>query len=357
MSSTASQSDAPKRHHYVARSYLDRFANERGQITVYDRRQEREPFAYTTSTQNAAVISGFYNMVDGEGNKDLSAEALLSALEGDAKRVLETVDSGVWDDASLPEGERQILSLYMAIQFTRTPEHRYQKRVLNDLYFRLEIDLTYQKYGIEGITNWLTERYGRKPTEGEVASAVAIAETITDFQVYPNDNQMIMEMFEEAAQVAGILEYRPWKLLRARRDRFLTSDRPVTPWRQRTRETRHLGVGLASADAIYFPIDPRQVIVAENGEVASWSVTPVTEADANRINERVAHWSTRYVYHRPDHRVMNGMSLTPEGPILHINGLPVREGTNVWNTIRRNYIEGTSLPVIHTGFGVDARRR
>lgn len=355
MSSTASQTGAPKRHHYVARSYLDRFANERGQVTVYDRRQEREP--YTTSTQNAAVISGFHDIVDGEGNKDLSAEGMLSELEGDAKRVLDTIDSGVWDYAALPQGERQILSLYMAIQFTRTPEHRYQKRVLSDMHFRLTIDLTYQKYGTEGITNWLAELYGREPTEGEVSSTVAIAETITDYQVHPNDNQMIVEMFEEAAQVVGMLEHRPWKLLRTRRDRFLTSDRPVTPWRQRTRKTRNLGVGLANADVIYFPIDPRQVIVAENGEVASWSVRPVTQAEANRINERVAHWSTQYVYHRPNHRVMEGISLTPEGPILHINGLPVREGTNVWNMIRKNYIEGTSLPVIHAGFGVDVRRR
>lgn len=353
MSESNDTSGGPKRHHYVARSYLERFSNDRRQVTVYDRTKERDP--YTTSILNAAVISGLYDIVDAEGNKDKSAEAALSQLEGDAIRVLKQIDDGKWDKEALPDAERQVLALYMAVQFTRTPEHRFQKRVLGDLHFRLQADLNYQKYGREGITSWLREIYGREPAADEVNSAISLAERITEFQVFPNNNQFVVDLFEDAAEAAAFLDIRSWKLIRARRDRFLTSDRPVTPWRKRSRGNRHLGVGLANADYIYFPLDPRQVIVMESSDSPSWTVRTVTEADIGRINERVAHWSTRYVYHRPNHRLMESLSLSPEGPILHINGIPVGEGSNIWNRLRQNFLDGTTLPVIHAGFGVDSR--
>jgi hypothetical protein len=51
-SRTGRQSQA-KRHHYVPKSYLLRFADSRGKIAVYDRRMETKP--HITSPANAAV--------------------------------------------------------------------------------------------------------------------------------------------------------------------------------------------------------------------------------------------------------------------------------------------------------------
>jgi len=241
----------------------------------------------------------------------------------------------------------------MATQFTRTPEHRFQKRVISDLHFRLQVDLTYQRYGLEDLVNLLTDRHGRAPTDIELSAAIALAESITDYQFFPNDNQLIAELFDEASLCTDLLCNRPWKLLRSRRDHFLTTDRPVTPWRRRTPGNRHRGTGIANAEVIYFPLDPRRVIAIESGDSPAWLVRNASAADIARINERVAHWSTRYVYHRPNHRIMDRIALTPEGPLLHINGIPVREDTDIWSRIRSNYIEGKSAPAIHMGFGVD----
>jgi hypothetical protein len=332
---------------------LNRFANERHQITVFDRRREREP--YCTSTKNAAVISGFYDLVDEQGNKDKAAEYLLSQIEGDAKKLLEAMGLGAWNRHPLDGDERKTLSLYIAIQYARTPEHRFQKRVLADLHFRLLLDLNYQRYGRKGLAHWYEHTNGRVPTEDELNAAELVAQSIPDFNVSPHDNMLIGEMFEEAEKIAYLLSDLPWTLLQSRKPKFLTSDRPVTPWREHPRQSRHRGIGLLSADRTFFTIDPRNAIVIGGSGRSPWAVSRASHADICRINGRVAHWSTRYVYHHPQRPPDDTLNFPTEGPIFHINGIPVREGVDVWNLLRKQYIDGTSAPALHFAFGVDAR--
>lgn len=346
-------SSAPKRHHYVPRFYLDRFSSGRGQVTVYDR--QREIDSHITSTKNAAVISGLYTLIDDDGNGDLSAEKLLSKLEGDAKRVMESIDVDHWSDITPEDHDYQTLCLYIATQFVRTPEHRFQKRVLYDLNLKAALEMPYRRYGINGVARFLEDMQGAPPTVQEVSAAIGVIERIEDFRFIMNDNLLVLDTFEESAGVAAMLHGRQWTLLRADEDLFLTTDRPVVPWRKRTKANRHRGVGPANAEEVYFPLDPRQMLVISDGSSLPWTVATVMRERADQINQRVAHWATRWIYHRPEHAVLHNMDLPIEGPILHVNGIPVREDIDIWAAIRKHIIDGSSLPAFHTGFGVDVR--
>jgi hypothetical protein len=215
--------------------------------------------------------------------------------------------------------------------------------------------MSYRRYGVDGIARFLEDTYRRPPTAHEVGSAITVIESFDSFQVGPNDNMLVLDIFEEAAGVAATLHGKKWTLLRSEEDIFLTCDRPVVPWRKRTKKNRHLGVGPANADEVYFPLDPRQMIVISSAPTSPWMVEPVTRERAGQINQRVAHWSTRWIYHRPAHNVLGGVDVPREGPILHVNGIPVRDDVDIWARIRKGFIDGTSLPVIHAGYGVDVR--
>lgn len=70
-----------KRQHYVPRFYLRRFADPKGQVTVFDRVSAR---GYRTSVANVAVESGFYDAYDEHGKRVTLAEETLALIESEA---------------------------------------------------------------------------------------------------------------------------------------------------------------------------------------------------------------------------------------------------------------------------------
>jgi hypothetical protein len=67
------------RHHRVPRFYLERFANERMQITTVDRRTRARR---TAAIRETAAEKDFYTAINIEGEKDGKSEHLLSHIEG-----------------------------------------------------------------------------------------------------------------------------------------------------------------------------------------------------------------------------------------------------------------------------------
>lgn len=108
----------PRRHHYVQRAYLDRFA-EGGQLCV----RRRDGRSFRSSSRNIAVETGFYDVTDDSGNRSTAVETQLGEVEGLAMAALNHID-----DVGRPPGEstpeRTALARYMALQATRTPEER-----------------------------------------------------------------------------------------------------------------------------------------------------------------------------------------------------------------------------------------
>lgn len=76
------------RHHRVPRFYLERFANERLQITTVDRRTgERR----TAAIRETAAEKDFYTAINTDGEKDGKSEHLLTHIEGNAARAIRNI--------------------------------------------------------------------------------------------------------------------------------------------------------------------------------------------------------------------------------------------------------------------------
>jgi hypothetical protein len=108
----------PLRHHFVPRFYLERFAEVH---RVHVRRRDGVSFA--SATTNVAVECGFYDLYDAEGQRSTSVEDVLSDIEGAGAAAFQHIDEA----GSPPERDsrlRNAMCVFMAVQFTRTPEQR-----------------------------------------------------------------------------------------------------------------------------------------------------------------------------------------------------------------------------------------
>ena len=76
-----------KRHHYVPRSYLERFADG-DQVAV----RRRDGSTFIANCINVAVESGFYDIVTSGGGKSKEVDEILGDVEGATAGVLRRMD-------------------------------------------------------------------------------------------------------------------------------------------------------------------------------------------------------------------------------------------------------------------------
>lgn len=96
----------------------------------------------------------------------------------------------------------------------------------------------------------------------------------------------------------------------------MTADTPVALWR---RTHTAYGIGVAPADEITFPLDPRHAIIIlalDGGEIV-WDLHECHAADFNR---RVGSVAYEWIYHHPDQDPMKGLALPPPRPPIKISG-------------------------------------
>jgi len=115
----------PKAQHYVPRFYLARFVDQEGCVWVFDKTQGR---TFRAKPENIACQNRFYDLPELEqiGEVRTLMEHQFADLESDAQRI-----SGCWlrqaeerGRVEIPEPNRDIMSLFLALQLLRTAEAR-----------------------------------------------------------------------------------------------------------------------------------------------------------------------------------------------------------------------------------------
>ncbi|MGP3930452.1 DUF4238 domain-containing protein [Nonomuraea sp. KM88] len=117
----------PKLHHYVPQFYLRRFLDSDSRLWVWDRRSDR---IFPTTTGSIAAESNFYllSYIAEQGGDPLTLERQLADLEGEVSMItgqwLEWISQDKYDALIVPDINREIVSLFLAVQFLRTADTR-----------------------------------------------------------------------------------------------------------------------------------------------------------------------------------------------------------------------------------------
>jgi Protein of unknown function (DUF4238) len=228
----------PKRHHYVPRMYLERFAR---QSQVFVRRRDGNSF--TSNTINVAVESGFYDVraSDDAGAPSKVVEDTLADVEGAVGAAFAEIDR-TGSPPQVDSDNRRRLATYLALQMTRTPEQR-ERALFPE---RLAEYLGDRELTRDAVTAYLREVHlGFSPGESEIQGAFDFATVaLRDRGVLTPEFAMSL-MFRSVAQLTPHLHDLSWTVEHERKGRFITSDTPLAVWRPPTERDEYEGVGVA----------------------------------------------------------------------------------------------------------------
>ena len=321
------------KHHYVPRFYLERFSNPKGQLCAFDRSIGK---SITTSVKNVASETEYYTVLAPGGEKSEAVEHYLSEIEGKSAAILASFDL---HDGRLSVDDRMMMAILIALQLVRTPKTRAMLMDIPDTSFRMMLEINTVGRTRQQVKTYLSELWKREPTERDIEMAIELGMRIDSFKIKPSQNELVRSMLQMAKEIAVRLFQKPWIVYTSTDRQFFTSDQPVSLWQEVLPE---YGVGVATADQIYFPVDPYTVLSMEaldRGIPESLTIESCDRATSRRIQTLTAHGSLRWVYSHPKHHdPLNGISLPTRSPIGYINGRPVYEGEGSWDVLRQDWM-------------------
>lgn len=312
-----------KRHHYVPRSYLERFADG-DQVFV----RRRDGATFTTNCINVAVEAGFYDIEVQGGGKSKAVEEILADVEGATAEVFRAIDAAM--SAPVPgSAERDVLSVYLALQMTRTPEQR-ERLIFPE---RLAKFLDGRELTRELVAAYLTDHHiGFAPSENEVEGAWTFASValrgLSALTPELSMRLMLSSVSELAPRLAGLR----WCVEHDRKERFVTSDTPLVLWRTPTVRDQFEGFGVETAEEIRFPLDPgKQLVLSRSARSPSARVNPSRSAECN---QDVAYASHNFVIGHPRERVrLEALDLPERRPTLRFNTGPLLRSLDDGRTV------------------------
>lgn len=278
--------------------YLRRFADKSENIAVVDRDDLTNRFK--TSVRNTAVEGWFYGIPTEEG-WDTIIEDTLAKLEGIASHDIPRLADG---RPSTLDVFRKRLSFFMAVQFVRG---RGPRQAMID--FRKEIFKKKLQLSTPKIIQAESAREGEEITIEEARRRAAMGQDPTlevEFQrIGPNQlpaESLVnaADVFKQGEELIRFFYMRKWMLADFGAPLLLTSDEPVATGMDTGDPQR--SAGLANADSIVFPLDPRRALIMMRPDVQAPAHGWVkgTPKEANAINQLVAFRAYKQIFHHPD---------------------------------------------------------
>lgn len=291
-----------RRQHIVPRWYLKMFATSKGRIGVHDREQQKR---YKVDVKNVAVINHFYDVDHPDLEVD-AVEKLLSEIEAPASSAVRKLRSS--GARALTDDERESVAVFLAAQFMRGENQQSFGEQLLDGFFKATMIGTSDA----ALREQFEAALGRTLTDDEFATHLDFARDPDAYKVTQPGlvNVGLLEHLEGFTRVInhGWL----WQVVRFDQPILLTSDVPVALW-----SNDGGPVGLFVADAVYFPLDPRHVLVLTPRTDSDSTPTPAADTvdgDAEllgRVLNAVGGGSHRWIFLHPDHPMFDRLPIPP----------------------------------------------
>jgi hypothetical protein len=301
------------RHHRLPRFYQERFANKRLQITTVDRRTgERR----TTQITDTAAERDFYTAINSEGKKDGKSEHLLTHVEGNAARAIRNITLPAFGLFPPQPQDRADLCLFLGFQKVRGKQTRKRIELLGDLWARAQFPADMSN----GQAADLLQARGLDPTPEAVEELVDFSRHMNDFEFVPDPNEHLRFMGDAAIRIADLLSRRPWYVADYGTPALLTSDEPVALHFKNGRRPPGHDRGIAYADEIWFPLDPRRLLIlGRPGDPTPEQYLRPPPWPAAKVNRTIAAGAYEHIFMHPDQDHLKHVQLPEAGPLLQVS--------------------------------------
>ena len=174
-------SGEPRRHHYVPRFFLRRFAKDDKLLRVLPTEPEEPKLV---STKNLAVMTDLYTIVADEVGESVAVEKLLAVTDDLAVGPIERLAAGL-SFPPQPE-DREIVSMWLGLLYVRVPKTRRMIEALGDVTTKLEL------------------YYRSLFSNAERDPPAAKATDLADFRMWLNDVEFIRHQNEYVRVMADL---------------------------------------------------------------------------------------------------------------------------------------------------------
>ncbi len=284
-------------HRLVPEFLLRRFADEGGRILVERRDRSRR---LVLSPDRAAADSGFYTVVPG-ADATAGLDHLLSRIEARAPAAIERMVAGRFPPAG---DDRACLSVFFGLQILLGRGHRAAAAQAAGLLGELIAS------GVEQIEQAAeAEEEAPEETDAPDASDAPDPPPVPEpAHVLVHDGEPAPRSLAGLPRVARFLSAQTWQLLRFPGRVLLTGDTPVVLW-SRPGGAKPYQFGLATADEVRVPLDPRHALILARRGPAGEVIRELGDRHARALNRTVAEAAGEWMYYHPDSDPMEAVEL------------------------------------------------
>jgi hypothetical protein len=298
----------PVRHHTLPQFVLRRFAAGEGDRMVLEL-VDRNDFGRVipSNPRHALASNDFYTLETDEG-RDVTMEKILAEhVEGPAaEAVRRLVEGGRSINAP---GIRNPISLLIGFQKVRG----HAERLAIVEHYKATAKATMGLMTPEMVRE-VARQEGEEVSDEDIAELVEFAKSGKYEIGIERAGNLHLKMFGGALQLARIIEARSWQLLEFNDPVLITSDEPVALM-GRNVHTPGENIGVANADAIAFPLDPRHALVMVRPDLVADHVRfKGTPDEARIINLHVAFGAHRFIVRHPGTDPLSGIEVPKKAP-------------------------------------------
>jgi hypothetical protein len=294
---------------------LGRFADGSGQVMAERRDRGRR---LLVPVAQAAANAGAFAVSPG-GTSGPALDGLLAEMDARAGRAIDGLLAGAFPPAP---GDRAALALLLALQLLVGRGHRERairaaallgqviagnlpdaeeaeesEEEAGDAEAAEEPDEATEEEGTEESPETETEAGAADDAESEDEQVeISVVDTPLDLTPVP--------------ELARLIVARTWQLVRFPSPVLLTGDTPAVLWTRPGAPIAHRW-GLAGADEVRVPLDPRHALIVARHAPAGEVVRELDERHARALNRTVAEATHLWMYYHPGSDPLERVELAP----------------------------------------------
>ncbi|VXC97830.1 conserved hypothetical protein [Oceanicaulis sp. 350] len=279
-----------KRHHFVPRGYLARFAAPEGDIWTYDTEANS---LRSSPPENTGFEKYLYSRTLPDGKRSDELENLIETLETPAFPVLDKLERG----EPLNADEAETLGNFVAIMFVRTDAFRQKYAEMAMSLAQVEMYAAATHPGaFAAMRSKIEKEKGRALSTDEAESFKNAMIDPSQFEIHV-DKEWSLKALSFFNSAAPIFSKMNWSSLLTPTDRFfITSDAPVVHGVPTEHANRFYGGGLADRHIeVTFPISAKTCLLGtwKAGLPQSF---PLAAEGVKMINRQQAVHSRRFLF-------------------------------------------------------------
>jgi Protein of unknown function (DUF4238) len=314
-----------KRHHFIPRFLLNRFAKDNERLVQLDKTTGKPQ---VIGAKSAASRYHFYTFADDEGQKSSVVEGILGMVENHAAPALKRLE----ETGEVTDVDRATIAMFLAYLWSRTPATRERaEKLAQDTAAGLMASKVNDRNAFMDLLREQAEEdeeMRRTPEEAEELRRHTLkmlkdgSLSLTDPDGGATTNLLMEVAHDTAVLVFAAME---WTLVRASGAEFVTSDRgaasfdptPQHPW------SSHTIYSSPNAET-FFPISAECCLLVSPGEPGLQTYA-AKQSKVMEINLRVYGRADRYIYGRTQDAVTAVRRALKKRPRLAAAPLPHRQ--------------------------------